>query len=559
MRAKPVDRNLLRQMAVTQVESYTALRYTRRREETPAIVELEERGVGVISGVQGALMDVFNVLWEDEPQMKEEVAPNQQYWQNLLEQAMATSTYQEIHAKTAYSDTYSTLGTVSMGESVLAMISDEDKEQLEEIEKAQQQANKAQAEAEQANAEARALAQMAAAAANAAAQAQADAEGNPQDGAAQAQAAQAQANAEGLSQQAQQANQAAGAAQLTLEQAKAYAQELANQLLGEPGSAEAEAKQTQLQRIGQSALKKANEQVQETSRTLEAWGAEPGELQKMELPEVLQIAKELRETPDFEEFMRQLGAMLPVAEAKHRRNQDGGDREQTVEFGRDLRRADPSELLFLAVPALRYRFFQRWARGELRLVGSKVLELSGKGPVVYLEDGSGSMEGHKRIFAKALGLALAHYCELERRDFVWIHFGADFSPTKVKVYPNGQMNLREKLEFRRTFLNAGGTSFQKPIGEAMKVIRGERTDLPTVDLKGKCDIVLGSDGMAAVTAQFLAEYLAFKNETSVNHLTMLMDVGSHTDAAVQEFSDVIEKVSQFTAEEAGAKVFAHLN
>lgn len=561
-KAPPLDRKVLRQQSVTRVDPFTALRYMRRREETPRVAELEKQGQGVLPSPEAALLDLFNVLWEAEPvpRPEDEIPPAQRYWQTLLGRAMGTSAYHEMHATTAFSELYSLLGAITMGDQVLTMVPKEDQKKLQEMQRADQRVQEERQSAGEAQQRAGVMAMLAQVAEDAAQEAAAaaiSAAGTPTQELAQAQAAQAQVRAESLQQQAQEAQAQAEAAGMSLEEAKALVQQQAEGLMGEPGSGVAQAKETELARLAQSALQKSLEQVQETSSTLQGWGAQPGELQEMTLPEVLEIAKELRQSDDFEEWAKLLGALLRVAEAKHERNQ-AGQRRRKVTFGRDFRRAHPAERAMLAVPFLRYRVYLKWARGKLRQVGSERLAPVGKGPILYLEDGSGSMEGPKRRCAKATGIALAYYCELEGRDFAWVHFGADQSPTTVRVYPRGRLNLKQKLEFRRTFLNAGGTSFERALKEAMAVVRGEKPNLPPVELEGKAEIVLGSDGISVVRDELLTEYLAFKKQAEVSHVTVLMDVGQHTNASVEEFSDMVEKLSQLTAGEVKQKIFDHL-
>ncbi|MEO0249788.1 MAG: VWA domain-containing protein, partial [candidate division WOR-3 bacterium] len=221
-----------------------------------------------------------------------------------------------------------------------------------------------------------------------------------------------------------------------------------------------------------------------------------------------------------------------------------------METGRDLKRAVPSELVALSHPALAAKTQTRWARGELRLRGQKSRRKLGHGPVVLCEDGSGSMAGEKQMWAKAMTLAVAHFAKLQRRGFSWIHFGAEYSPTTVRVYPGGNLTARQLLEVADTFLNAGGTSFERPLQEAVKVIREQ-------GLK-KADILLVTDGMCAVSEKFLKELLAVKRALEVNIFTVLVNVGETADVTVQEFSDNIIPISALTADEAENKIFRYL-
>ena len=191
---------------------------------------------------------------------------------------------------------------------------------------------------------------------------------------------------------------------------------------------------------------------------------------------------------------------------------------------------------------------QRWARGELRLRGSVTKRELGDGPVIVLEDSSGSMDGEKQQWAKGVTLALAHYAKIKRRDFGWIMF--DTRVQCDRTYPAGVMGARQLLEIAEA-RSGGGTDFERPIRRAMEMIT-------TSSLK-KADIVLVTDGECAVSEEFLRELAAAKLAQEFSIVTVICDVGSSvSDATVAKFSDKVERVSAFTAEEAEKKIFGNL-
>ena len=553
MKPKPLSRQELLPLLVTDADAFTVQRYIRHREAVPTLPELEDRGQTTLPGAEGVLTDLYYSLWAPEPEVKEEseVTPDRRYWRELLGQTVQTAAYQELHSQTQLKELQSILGTIAMGEQILALVPEEDKEQLQELAKAQQKANQLGEQAAEAQAQAQAAQQLAEAAAQAAAEAQAKAEAQPGNAQAQEAVAKAQAMAQQLAQQAQQAQAEAEAAQLSYEQAKALANELAERLMGKSGSQQAQEKQRELARIGLAAVKKAQAEVKEISETLQAWGLEPGELTRQSFVEVQQILAALKHNPALKKFTALLGRLRQIAARKARSKIQGeGVRIPQTEYGRDLKRAVPAELVALTHPALRVNAQMHWARGELRLRGQKTRRKLGYGPVILCEDGSGSMEGEKCWWAKALSLAMAHYAKLQHRSFCWIHFGAKYSPLTTRVYPRGEMTPRQLLEVAETFLDASGTDFERPLEEAIRVIREE-------GLK-KADILLVTDGMCAVSDRFLEELLAVKRALEVNIFTVLVNVGETTDQTVKEFSDRIVPISELTAEEAESKVIGIL-
>jgi uncharacterized protein with von Willebrand factor type A (vWA) domain len=548
MKPKPLSRQELLPLLVTDADAFTVQRYLCHREAVPRLPELEEQGQEVLPGPEGVLADLYYSLWDPEPRVKEEgeIPPDRRYWQELLGQTVQTAAYQELHAATQLKELQSVLGTIAMGESVLALVPKEDQQKLQELAEAQRQADQLGQQAASAQAQANAAQQLAQAAAQAASQAAEQAQQQPDNAQAQEAAAKAQAMAQQLAQQAQQAQAEAEAARLSHEQAKALANELAERLMGKPGSAEE--KRCQLRRIGLRAVEKAQAEVKEISENIQAWGLEPGELTRESFAEVQAILERVKRNPALKKFTALLGRLRQIAARKARSKTEGeGVRMMTTETGRDLKRAVPAELVALTHPALRVKAQMRWMRGELRLRGQRTRRKLGYGPVVVCEDASGSMDGVKQQWTKALVLALAHFAKLQKRSFGWILF--DAMVHLAKVYPRGVLSAKDRLEIAESRAG-GGTDFESPLRRAIEMIQKE-------GLK-KADILLVTDGMCAVSDKFLKELLAVKRALEVNIYTVLVNVGETTDATVKEFSDRVIPISDLSAEEAERKVIGIL-
>lgn len=566
-RARPLSRQEILSLAVTDADAFTTLRYLRHREQVPAIPELEERGKTQLPGIEGSLLDLYHAFWNPEPGMREEVSPDRRYWKELLRQTLKSSAYEELHASTQLKELQSVLGTIAMGESVIAMVPKEDQEKLQELAARQAEANEMGEQAQQAQANAQASQQLAEAAAFASApqgvmadkQASQSGSGQPQPGqrspsgqpatsAGQMTPEQAKAIANELAQAAAKAQAEAQAARELTQEAKAKAEALAQELMGKAGSAEAQQKLDELRRMGLAAVKAAQAKVEEVSDTIEAWGLEEGELFRQSIPEALGLLERMRKNEHFRKFAEMLGRIRKIAARKAKQKIAGeGARVTTVETGRDLKRAQTSELIALTHPALRHKALVRWARGELRLYGQKAKQKLGHGPVVVCEDASGSMDGEKQKWCKATVLALAHYAKLQKRSFGWVMF--DASVKKTGVYAQGQMTPEQMLELAESRAG-GGTNFEKPLRAALEMIQKQ-------GLK-KADVCFITDGECAVSDAFLREFRAAKKALEFNVVTVLCDVGSSADATVREFSDRIEHISAFTAEKAETQLFRHL-
>jgi len=580
IKAKPVTRQDVMRLAVTDADAFTALRYLRHRESVPAIPELEEKGETQLPGIEGSLLDLYYGLWEPEPTIKQEVTPDRRYWHGLLDQAMKSTAYQELHATTQLQEFQSVLGTISMGESVVGMIPKEDQEKLQELSEAQQSADEMQQQANDLQQQANAADQLAQAAGQGQPQpgqgdekpsdqlSDSDAQpgqgkpkpgkgkpqkssGKPQgepSGQGQMTPEEARAIANQLAEQATETKANAQAAQELASEAQAKAEALAQDLMGKPGSQKADEKLRELARIGLQAVKDAQAKVEEVSDTIETWGLDEAELFRKGVPESMAILDKMKRNKDWQKFAALLGRSRKIAARKAKAKIAGeGVRITTVETGRDLKRAYTSELVALINPALRVKALQRWTRGELRLHGQKTKQKLGHGPVIDLEDASGSMDGAKQQFAKAVSLGMAHFAKIQKRSFGWVLF--DSRVVKSKVYPQGKLTPEQMLEIAES-RSGGGTDFEKPLRKAMEMIRNE-------GLK-KADILLNTDGECTMSNEFVRELKAFKKELEVNIIVVLCDAGSSTDASLKEIADRIERASAFSADEIERKIFAHL-
>ncbi len=575
---RSVTRQELSKLQVTDADAFTGLRFLRHRDATPALPELEERGDHKHPGTVGTLADLYHALWASEPNMREDgdVLADRRWWRQLLAQTVSTAGYQELHAATELSDLKSVLGTVAMGETIVGSVSKEDSEKLQQVAEAQAEANDAAQAASDAQAQADALASAADDAAagagsgfstgsgNAVGQSangqsqptmgqksgQASGTGSPTStSSSQFSPQQAQKLADELTDEWEKAEAKAEAAKAKADAAQAKADAIAQDMLGEPGSDRAEEKMRELARIGLAALRDAQAKVEEVSDTIEAWGLDEGELSQEGIPESIALLERMRRNTAFKQFAALLGRIRKIAAKKARSKQERqGVRVTRQETGRDIRRAVPRELVALAHPALRTKALTRWSRGELTLRGEESKPRLGHGPVIVCEDGSGSMDGAKQQWAKAVTLSLAHYAKLQKRGFGWMLF--DYGVRQLKTYPAGKLSGRELLEIAEA-RSGGGTDFESPLRKAVEMIA-------KAGLK-KADIVIVTDGDSAVSEKFLADFKAVKRLHEFNVVAVICDAGGHvTDATVKKFSDRVEKVSSFSAEEAEQKVFNKL-
>jgi len=575
--APPLRREELLPQLVTEADGFTVLRYLRQREEAPALWDLENAGARKLPGTPAVLADTYEALWSSEVGIKSEesIRPDRRYWRSLLEQTVASSLFQELHGKTEGSSLLSFVGTIEAGQTLLGLVPMKDQEKLRELSQASEQADELEDKAEAAEGEVEAMEQLAEqmmataqgkganggvgssqspAGGSSGQSADGDGEGEGASGApgsasGQLTATQAQFLAEQLAEKWDEAQSKAEIARAQADAAKAKAKAMAQALMGKPGSADAEAKLTELKRLGMGVVQAAGRKVTEIASTIQCWGLEEGELNRMEFPEAIGLLEKMRRSEAFKKFAVLLGRLRAVAAKKAKSKVAGeGQKVARQETGRDLNRAFPAELAALTHPSTRVQTLIRWARGELRLRAEESRRPLGHGPVVVCEDASASMDGAKQQWAKGTTLALAHFAKLRQRSFGWVLFDAYVH--QAKTYPKGQLSAQQMLEVAESRAG-GGTDFDRPLRRAVQMIEEEGLT--------KADVVLVTDGDCAVSTEFLQWLGGKKKQLDFSVITVLCDSGDHvSDATVKQFSERVERVSAFSAEEAETKVFVHL-
>ena len=84
VKVKPLSRQEILSLAVTDADAFTANRFLLHRDAVPTISELEEKGGKALPGIEGSLLDLYNTLSSPEPGMREEINPDRRYWKELL-------------------------------------------------------------------------------------------------------------------------------------------------------------------------------------------------------------------------------------------------------------------------------------------------------------------------------------------------------------------------------------------------------------------------------------------------------------------------------------------
>lgn len=305
---------------------------------------------------------------------------------------------------------------------------------------------------------------------------------------------------------------------------------------------QAQANAGEIGRAMSQAMQKAGQTADEFSELCGGWGIGEGTVQSLSYKDKFALAKRLMDTPFLKKVAILAGRLKRVAFQKRKEKVRYGRQEiSSITKGRDLANLLPSEMLGLATPELEPLFMKKYIDGDLAVYERKSKEKTGKGPIVCCVDESGSMGEDRRIWAKAIALALAQVAMKEKRFFYGISFSYGNSMADFRVDPKA--SEVERVAVMENFVKhnfGGGTDFMRPLDIAMNKIENVERDafLHENDVLKKADIVFITDGEAPIKDDWLTKFLKRKKKAEVTVQGIL--IGYNTvGGSLPRFSDQV--------------------
>lgn len=264
-----------------------------------------------------------------------------------------------------------------------------------------------------------------------------------------------------------------------------------------------------LQQALAAAMAGAQDELDALKNFTHGWGTEPGQLERLPVEEKFRLMERLLQSKHLRELSALAGNAVAILRRKRAsRVMHDASEIVGVKLGGDLEHVLPSELALLSRPRLRrllrVRLVERtYATHEFR----PRTEL-GRGPLVVCIDTSGSMQdGFRENWAKAVAIALYTQARYERRTFAYMHFSSDSELRKVVVRKH-EPGIDQLIDIA-TYAFGGGTDFDRPLREALSLIREEQT-------LRRADIVFISDGECGVSAHVVRELEQAKRELGLS-------------------------------------------
>ncbi|MHC8515433.1 vWA domain-containing protein [Sporosarcina sp. ITBMC105] len=263
-------------------------------------------------------------------------------------------------------------------------------------------------------------------------------------------------------------------------------------------------------------------------------GKGDAELKKVPLREKLMIAEKIATDLQMKNIAEWAGHFTRIALKKsHTTYIDAAERRGVVQ-GKDVERLLPSELGMYKHPVAKKAFLRKFAEGETMQYDQKKRDYTGRGPIVFCFDQSGSMS-ELDTQAKGFVIALLSIAKKQNRDLCVLLFSTEVQRFTFK---KGRMTSRELIHMAETYLG-GGTDYSLALEHALAVLAESEFS--------RADILFVTDGENDVSEEFLQRFIDKKSEKNVQVLSLLMGT---TSTAVEGFSDRVMHVTDF--DEAGS-------
>lgn len=464
-----------------------------------------------LSTAPALMRDLFWSFQKHAPRVAPVTALNPAYElnQQIIEQVLATSEWQELRASGTVGDAFnSTLATLGVSQKTIAALGDETIRQANLL-------HELSSEIEQLYAQAETLDELA------------------------AQASDSPRGKE-LREQAEQAR-------TTAQEKAVQAEQVQTQL-----SADGEKREQQVRQAARRGLKDALQEVEQTADAIKAFGGggeAPGTGDGMashdtlSIKEKLKLARQVNKSAKLQQIAAIAGRFKRIAWQRQRSKvKYPPDEITSVTLGNELARILPSELALLGEPQLEDLFYLKYAEASLAQYDLIGHEPQGQGPIILAIDESGSMTADYggvtgEVWSKAVMLALLSIARMQKRDFAVIHFSGAGN-LKTERFPKGAATPAQTMACA-SHCFGGGTVFEPWMEQALAMIEEAAFE--------KADVICLSDGIAAVSEAAQAEWRKKRAARKTRAYGILIGT-THGEEVMEQLTDMVFRLDDLRAD-----------
>jgi uncharacterized protein with von Willebrand factor type A (vWA) domain/DNA-binding transcriptional MerR regulator len=251
----------------------------------------------------------------------------------------------------------------------------------------------------------------------------------------------------------------------------------------------------------QDALSQAVDDARDEQTAARAFGQDPGKLTRLPAKDRLELAKKLN-NQRMRDIAERFGALWNVAMSPRQRKVPQIPHEiMGVTMGSDLEHILMEQLALLDDEDMQWPFLADYADGRLLQMKLRGTESVGRGGIILCEDGSGSMHGHREMWAKAVMLVLLNIAKRDNREFHLLHFGSR-SELYEMSFTRPEDFTTDRIISAAEIFCGGGTDFQRPLARSLEILKEENARTGRVS----SDIVFVTDGECSVNSDWQAQW-----------------------------------------------------
>jgi uncharacterized protein with von Willebrand factor type A (vWA) domain len=272
----------------------------------------------------------------------------------------------------------------------------------------------------------------------------------------------------------------------------------------------------------------------QTMHTL--FGISPGSEGSLDLQRRIALAETWAKQPQLQALLELVGVLRrDMCSKRQQRTKNVNIEPVGITTGRTIERMLPHELAQAYMPQLRPLWINNYSRRSLLEYEMQGEQRGGRGPIIFLKDGSGSMEDGGRIeWASALQLAVLSIAQREHRAFAGIEFAAEGQYRAWEFPADKPADQELVLSMASHFYMGAGTSIWQGLKAAKDILDSAKPF-------ATADVILCTDGDCAFAEadRLLVRELRNK-DVRIHGISLFAPDGRYLSAACDWRCDVTD-------------------
>lgn len=304
---------------------------------------------------------------------------------------------------------------------------------------------------------------------------------------------------------------------------------------------------SQIRAETEMAVQKATEDVNEIRNILISWGNGEGTVGC--IPFDNKVLVRVKQDPQLRDISKFLGKYKEMLIEKRKNEFTYGEGEKyDLTTGNDINACLSADMALLSTPQTQPLFIHKFMNSSLTQYRKREAVTRAKGDIIACIDGSGSMSD-TIAWAMALALALQKIAAEDKRKFALIQFG-NKEQLRLNEFIPGVYTQAELMDAASHFFN-GGTNFERPLDEAMKMIEQGYQD---------AEIVFITDGKCKISEDFAKGFTEFRESHKLTVTGILLDDSdSNCGDSLRPFCNRIYRTSTTDSDDIAAALLRQID